>query len=171
VETAAREHQAEIVESERASLARRAFDVASRCVDRAGEILEQHPVSAVRLLATGVDVAAQVAGVARDYAVPAPTVSIVTQFIGENGQPIAAPEPVENLSLDEIEKLAAKLHEEPQALPCNDWSPDHVDATPTPAMAESDPNLPSPDYREPVPNPDILPGKPVPSRANFIPTR
>jgi hypothetical protein len=44
--------------------------------------------------------------------------------------------------------LAAKLHEEPQALPCSDWSANDKDATPTVESAVS------PDYREPEKNPD-----------------
>jgi transposase-like protein len=102
------ERTAQITEERRARAAARAFAVAERMIERADEVMTEHPVSSVRLLATGVDVAAQVAGVARNYNVPAPTLEIVTQFIDQNGQPVAAPEPIENLSLDEIEALAAK---------------------------------------------------------------
>jgi hypothetical protein len=107
-ETKAVETVAQITEGRRARVAERAFAVAERMIDRADEVMEQHPVSSVRLLATGVQTISLVGGVASGYNVPAPTLEIVTQFIDQNGQPVAAPEPIENLSLDEIEALAAK---------------------------------------------------------------
>jgi hypothetical protein len=95
---------------ERASVARRAFDVASRCINRADEILEQHPVSAVRLLAVGVDVAAAVGGVARNFATAAPTIEIVTQFIGQNGQLLEAPPEI--TSVEQAEAIIAEYEAE-----------------------------------------------------------
>jgi hypothetical protein len=77
---------AQITEGRRARVAERAFAVAERMIDRADEVMEQHPVSSVRLLATGVQTISLVGGVASGYNVPAPTIEIVTQFIGQNGQ-------------------------------------------------------------------------------------
>jgi hypothetical protein len=109
-ETKATEAVATITEMERASVARRAFDVASRCINRADEILEQHPVSAVRLLAVGVDVAAAVGGVARNFATAAPNIEIVTQFIGQNGQPVEAPPEI--TSVEQAEAIIAEYEAE-----------------------------------------------------------
>jgi hypothetical protein len=86
-------------------VAERAFAVAERMIDRADEVMEQHPVSSVRLLATGVQTVAMVGGAATNYAAPAPIVTIVKEWKGEG----APPPPVEELSLEELESLAAFL--------------------------------------------------------------
>jgi hypothetical protein len=86
-------------------VAERAFAVAERMIDRADEVMEQHPVSSVRLLATGVQTVAMVGGAATNYAAPAPIVTIVNEWKGEG----APPPPVEELSLEELESLAASL--------------------------------------------------------------
>jgi DNA-binding protein H-NS len=99
------ERTAEITEERRARVAERAFAVAERMIDRADEVMEQHPVSSVRLLATGVQTVAMVGGAATNYAAPAPIVTIVNEWKGEG----APPPPVEELSLEELESLAASL--------------------------------------------------------------
>jgi hypothetical protein len=164
-ETEAVERAAQITEERRARVAERAFAVAERMINRADEVMEEHPVSSVRLLATGVQTVALVGGAASNYNVPAPTVEIVTQFIGQNGQLVEAPPEITSVEQAEaiIAEYEAKQADKLAELPCNNWSPDHVDASP---MVES---TVSPDYREPVPNPDIVAGKPVPSRAKDIP--
>jgi hypothetical protein len=141
--------------------------VANKFVAHADKIYELQPSSAARLYAVGAQGITMFGGCARGYAAPAPNIEI--QYYDENGQRVEPPEPVENLSLDEILELAAR-HEarHVQVLPCNDWSANDPDASPV--VEEPDPSLPSPDYREPEKNPDIIPGKPVPSRAKFIPT-
>jgi hypothetical protein len=79
----------------------------------------------VRLLAVGTDVAAQVGGVARGYAVP---VSITTIFTNESGEQIPAPEP---MTVEEMEKILAERDaSRPEELPCDNWSPNLPDATP-----------------------------------------
>jgi hypothetical protein len=131
METIARAHQAEIVESERSAFARKAFDVSRRCIDRAEEILEEHPIAAVRLLAVGVEVASAVAGTARDYAVPSATVTFVESYVDEHGQPAEPPaKAVKDMSLDELEALAESLYKAPVELPCSNWSENDKDASP-----------------------------------------
>jgi hypothetical protein len=150
METAARAHQAEIVESERSAFARKAFDVSRRCIDRAEKILEEHPIAAVRLLAVGVEVASAVAGTARDYAVPSATVTFVQQYVDENGRPKDAPaKAVKDMSLEELMEAAESLHKAPVELPCGNWSPNHADASPV-QSGSTDPDPPDPDVEVPL---------------------
>jgi hypothetical protein len=160
------ERTAQITEERRAHAAARAFAVGARMIDVADDIMLAHPTSSARLLATGVQTIALVGGAATNYNVPAPTVDIVTQFVGQNGQSVEAPPEITSVEQAEaiIAEYEAKQVDKVAELPCNNWLPDHVDASPT---VES---TVSPDYREPEKNPDIIPGKPVPSRAKFIPT-
>jgi DNA-binding protein H-NS len=99
------ERTAQITEERRANVAARAFAVGARMIDVADEIMEKHPVSSARLLATGVQTVAMVGGAATNYAAPAPIVTIVNEWKGEG----APPPPVEELSLEELESLAAFL--------------------------------------------------------------
>jgi hypothetical protein len=156
--------RSEITEESRARVAEKAFRVGARMIDVADDIMEQHPVSSARLLATGVQTVALVGGAASGYSVPAPAVEIVQTFYDAEGNEIAAPSSVSNLDFDTLENLAARLHEKPQALPCGGWDPAHADASPSTPIAEE----PAP-AAEPEPEPEP-PGVPVPARAMATPT-
>jgi hypothetical protein len=130
------EKVAEITEAERADVARRCFDVGRRCINRADEILEEHPMAAVRLLAVGADVVAQVGGAARGYATPTPPVHIevVQQYVDANGNPTEAEIPPEPQTIEECDAIIAEYeakHPQPEPLPCDDWSEHSPEATPT----------------------------------------
>jgi hypothetical protein len=102
------ERTAQITEERRANVAARAFAVGARMIDVADDIMERHPVSSARLLATGVQTVALVGGAASNYNVnnvPPPIVTIVKEWKGEG----APPPPMEELSLEELESLAASL--------------------------------------------------------------
>jgi TolB-like protein len=102
------ERTAHITEERRANVAARAFAVGARMINVADDIMERHPVSSARLLATGVQTVALVGGAASNYNVnnlPPPIVTIVKEWKGEG----APPPPVEELSLEELESLAASL--------------------------------------------------------------
>jgi hypothetical protein len=159
-EEAAIERTAQITEERRAAVAERAFAVGEKMIDVADSIMEEHPVSSARLLATGVQTISLVAGAARNYNVPAPAVEIVQKFYDEAGNEIESPSPVAGLDFDTLENLASKLHEKPQALPCSNWSESDKDASPT-IMAE--PAQEPPDSLNPPP-----PG--APSRVASTPT-
>jgi hypothetical protein len=68
------------------------------------------------------------------------------------GRRRATKTPVEDLPLDQILELA---EENDTALPCGNWSPDDKDSTLVQELNPED--KPSPDYREPEPNPDRRP--------------
>jgi hypothetical protein len=108
----------------------------------------------VRLLAVGVDVVAAIGGAATNYAAPVePQISI--EFYDKDGKRVEPPAPLEDL--DEILALAEQ-HEarQVQTLPCNDWSPDHADASPTPV--ENEPAVQAIGRDERATNPDLIDG-------------
>jgi hypothetical protein len=84
---------AAITEERRAAVAERAFAVGEKMIDVADSIMEEHPVSSARLLATGVQTISLVAGAARNYNVAAPAVEIVTKFYDKAGNEIDSPSP------------------------------------------------------------------------------
>lgn len=121
-EERATEKIAEITESERAHVARRCFDVANRFINRADEILEEHPTSAVRLLAVGADVAQAVGGVASGYGVPANVQSLIhietiEQYVDEHGNPTKAPPEI--TSLEQADAVIAEYESKKRELPCD----------------------------------------------------
>jgi hypothetical protein len=75
---------------------------------------------ALRPHAVGVDVAAAVGGVARNFATAAPNIEIVTQFIGQNGQLLEAPPEI--TSVEQAEAIIAeyKAERSERGLPL-DW--------------------------------------------------
>jgi hypothetical protein len=166
-EEKALETTAQISEGRRAKLAYDAFELSEMFVREAKAVHTKHPMAAAKLAKTAIEISAMIGGSATNYAAPPVALSIIQQWVGkdEHGNPTEPPPPVEELSLDQIESLAESLHAKPEPLPCSNWSETDKDASP---VIEPE-NLPSPDYHEPEPNPDAIPGKPVPSRMNAIP--
>jgi len=62
--------------------------------------MEQHPLSAVRLLVAGAGIATQIGGVASGYATPPMSIQIVSQHVGE------APPPIQ--SVEEANRIIAE---------------------------------------------------------------
>jgi hypothetical protein len=161
-EERATEKVAVVTEQERARAARKTFEVAERFVGHAEKIMEQHPVAAARLFAVGKDVTEGVSGVARGYHVGV-GVSIAMQrkyptlAFDSDGQR------VEPSLIQSYEEALAILHAAEKSkppLPCDNWSPDHADATPTPAPEEIEQE-----------NQDvILVDEGLPSRVDTMPT-
>jgi hypothetical protein len=147
LETKAREQMATITEERRARVAERAFAVAERMIGVADAVMEQHPTSSARLLATGIATVQAIGGCATNYNAPSPTVTIVEQWVGEG----APPKKIE--SIEEAERIIAEYEEADKVreLPCGGWSPDHVDATP--AVIDDEP---APVVTERAPNPDLV---------------
>jgi hypothetical protein len=132
---------------------------AEKLFDRGHEILKQPAKSSAdsaRMFAVAAMLGDSVLNVGFASLGPPPAMQITTAFFNERGEPIESPS-IENMPLDQLEALASKLHEAPQALPCDGWSPDHVDASPVVA--------------EPAPEPEPEPSPPgAPSRLGSTPT-
>jgi hypothetical protein len=137
-EERATEKVAVVTEQERARAARKTFEVAERFVGHAEKIMEQHPVAAARLFAVGKDVTEGVSGVARGYHVGV-GVSIAMQrkyptlAFDSDGQRV---EPSLIQSYEEALAILRAAEKSQPPLPCDNWSPDHADATPTPTPEE-----------------------------------
>jgi hypothetical protein len=136
---------------------------AEKLFDRAHEILKQPAKSSAdsaRMFAVAAMLGDSVLNVGFASLGPAPAMQITTAFFDERGEPIESPS-IENVSLDQLEALAAKLHAKPAELPCSNWSPNDKDASPV--VAE-------PAQEEPPAPPEPSSSPPLPSRISTCPT-
>jgi hypothetical protein len=128
--------------------------------------LEEHPMAAVRLLAVGADVVAQIGGVAQGYGAPPVSVQVISQYIDADGN--AAEMPPEPRTIEECDRIIAEYeskHPQPEPLPCDNWSENSPDATPAVEVEQETP--PFAEIKR-APNRDIVPGPKVPSRMDMM---
>jgi hypothetical protein len=72
--------------------------------------MEQHPLSAVRLLVAGADIATRIGGVASGYATPSMSLQIISQYVDEAGNPAEPPPPITNV--EQAEEIIAAYDRE-----------------------------------------------------------
>jgi hypothetical protein len=142
----ARRKVSEITEERRAALTHRAFGVAEKFINHADDVLgdvdliRKHPMAAAKLAQTVVAIDAELKGVpgaARNYIGVSVGIAMQRKFpslaFDSDGRR------VEPLGIIESYEEALKIidaAEKQQPLPCDNWSPDHADATPTPVPEE-----------------------------------
>jgi hypothetical protein len=152
-ETKAVEKIATITESEKATAWRAAFLVAARFLNSAATMHEAKPVAAAALARAAFTIIESVrGGVTQGFSV---NVGVVNQAAEQypslafdaDGKPIQG----ENLAMAYEEALA--IMGKPSELPCDNWNPDSVHATPVPP-----------------PPPEEPPERTVPSRMDTPPT-
>ena len=155
------EQTAQITEERKAHVAARAFTVAAKMIERANDIMEKHPTSSARLLATGVATVQAIGGTATGYQVSAPRLIVQTSFVDEYGNPAEPPPPIQ--SIEQAESVIAEYEEKnyknrPIDVKALEWEDVPAESYPAPVVFMRDEN------------PDYVPGPVVPSRMDKMPT-